>query len=1188
MKKNLFKKWVWVLGAILLLANTILPGMVAYAYDPEQTPEPEEFVAEVDGEGFESLQLAINSIIDEWTITLISDIELDNQLLISNGKTVTLDIWSYNIKAWNGANNNIVIKWKLILKWTTWRIYSENDYSHWTYDSTIISVEGWWKFIMESWNIYAVRSDPVNKGQFWVWVYWDWSSVVINWWKIEAWWYAITWNWSAGRWWTTVIINWWRLISTADYAIYNPQDWELIINDWAYVQWGAWAVAIFNWNMVVNGGTLISAWDWDTWEWSDWTTLRWNEPLVLWTNRNWYWNVSVQLKWWDIQAADDTPIINIDNSKYTISCEIMWWTYTSDPTAYLAEGYEVSLNDNKYVVSEKTTIAKIWDDKYYTLQSALDVGWNIVLQDNVNETVTVTKDTKLDLNGKKIGPDNIDSSLPTIKVNKNVNFAIENWTVENNSNGEHAACIYNNWNTTIENVKLVKENDSVYYVILNHGNMTINTGSIIENLTLKETAKQWASLVDNWYYNYSSTNEYLWYTDVAWLASPKLTINGWTFNWGLNTIKNDDNAQLEINAGLFQNNVQVAVMNWNIATINWWHFNVPSGNDKTTLFNGSYGAESVDKWQLTVNWWVFDGEYLIEWQNGRVNWSTITITQWEWKELKVKATKWLVNTEWRPDLKEVLKVSWWTFTVDPTEYVAGNEIMVGQSETEYIVWTTADLKDVESDANYIASPTTKVAFWSSSFDDTTLSIWSVEIEVAENTGSAINNNDKPDDWDMKVNEGNTPTVEWQVAITFPWHKNEVAKFKTPILIRIPIISNKLKARVMVKHAWSGFNYKGLTKDLESEITCDEDWDVPEENAYSWEEVDVVEGYALVRTCSASIFVAYTETAKVTPSSSSGRTSGGGSSTTTTKKDDKKDDTQVIELKWEVTEESATTWEVKEENTKSDVIISDAAKAAYNDEQLAAYQWAYENGITTINNADEARLWDPLTRAELAKMMSQYISSVLKKSPIKTDLPRYKDVDESLWDLADYIVKAYQYQIMGINADGSALENFNPNGLVTRAEYATVFSRVLYWDKNNQAWADYYSKHLAALKEAGILSNDNPTIQEVRGWVMLMMYRSANEKAPTQEEPKTEEWTGNNVWIANPASTYCIEQEWEIEIREETDGGQYGVCKFKDGTEVEEWEYFRANHKDETSTWVAAEATTWSTAETLTGSTTESN
>jgi hypothetical protein len=44
--------------------------------------------------------------------------------------------------------------------------------------------------------------------------------------------------------------------------------------------------------------------------------------------------------------------------------------------------------------------------------------------------------------------------------------------------------------------------------------------------------------------------------------------------------------------------------------------------------------------------------------------------------------------------------------------------------------------------------------------------------------------------------------------------------------------------------------------------------------------------------------------------------------------------------------------------------------------LAAYEWAFENGITTINDADKARLSDGLTRAELAKMMSQYITKVL--------------------------------------------------------------------------------------------------------------------------------------------------------------------------------------------------------------------
>jgi len=46
-----------------------------------------------------------------------------------------------------------------------------------------------------------------------------------------------------------------------------------------------------------------------------------------------------------------------------------------------------------------------------------------------------------------------------------------------------------------------------------------------------------------------------------------------------------------------------------------------------------------------------------------------------------------------------------------------------------------------------------------------------------------------------------------------------------------------------------------------------------------------------------------------------------------------------------------------------------------------------------------------------------------------------------------------------------------------------------------------------------------------------------------------------VEIANPASEYCVEQGFEVEIRTEADG-QVGYCIFDDGTECEEWAYFR--------------------------------
>lgn len=122
-------------------------------------------------------------------------------------------------------------------------------------------------------------------------------------------------------------------------------------------------------------------------------------------------------------------------------------------------------------------------------------------------------------------------------------------------------------------------------------------------------------------------------------------------------------------------------------------------------------------------------------------------------------------------------------------------------------------------------------------------------------------------------------------------------------------------------------------------------------------------------------------------------------------------------------------------------------------------------------------------------MSVYVTKVLGKSPVLTGTAKYADVNENLGDLAEYIQLAYQLQIMGIEYDGSPLKNFEPHKIVTRAEFATVFSRVLYGLKYNQSGALWYEKHLDALKEAKILTNITPMMNEIRGWVLLMMKRS---------------------------------------------------------------------------------------------------
>ena len=65
-------------------------------------------------------------------------------------------------------------------------------------------------------------------------------------------------------------------------------------------------------------------------------------------------------------------------------------------------------------------------------------------------------------------------------------------------------------------------------------------------------------------------------------------------------------------------------------------------------------------------------------------------------------------------------------------------------------------------------------------------------------------------------------------------------------------------------------------------------------------------------------------------------------------------------------------------------------------------------------------------------------------------------------------------------------------------------------------------------------------------------------SPMETPPPSEEATPTSEpgGLPNPASKYCIDQGYELEIRTDEEGNQYGVCIFPDGSECEEWEYFR--------------------------------
>ena len=226
-------------------------------------------------------------------------------------------------------------------------------------------------------------------------------------------------------------------------------------------------------------------------------------------------------------------------------------------------------------------------------------------------------------------------------------------------------------------------------------------------------------------------------------------------------------------------------------------------------------------------------------------------------------------------------------------------------------------------------------------------------------------------------------------------------------------------------------------------------------------------------------VTFTANWNYTCSRSSGWWGGGSSKTTTTNttwtvttwtnETNVKSDTQDEEI-----QEDEDEWEIQEDK----------------DEFQRAYEFAYKHGITTMPTIEEANMTWTLTRIAMAKMLSYYAINILWMKPDETRVNKFNDVSEKL--NAEYnsaVTLAYQLWIMWINMPKN---NFRPNDLVTRWEFATALSRMLYWIAD---WKDkYYSTHLAKLMEEKIITNDDPKMKELRGYVMIMLMRSAENKS----------------------------------------------------------------------------------------------
>ena len=224
---------------------------------------------------------------------------------------------------------------------------------------------------------------------------------------------------------------------------------------------------------------------------------------------------------------------------------------------------------------------------------AMTVDTDLTMDADITTGVVVPsgKSVVIDLNGHNIS---VDSAKDTIYVENGATLELKGaGTVAEPASGKHAN-LFNNGNTTINgDVKML--HTVGYYVILNHGVMTIN------NITI-DASKDTNSVVVNGYYNYGTTNERTGYVEGKGIAQPKLTFNGGKINATNKnvTFKTDDNGVTEINGGEFHSTNAGALQNANVTTINGGSFFLENDAEQVMIHNDFYSG-GKNAGELTIN-----------------------------------------------------------------------------------------------------------------------------------------------------------------------------------------------------------------------------------------------------------------------------------------------------------------------------------------------------------------------------------------------------------------------------------------------------------------------------------------------------------------------------------------------------------------------------------------------------------
>ena len=326
------------------------------------------------------------------------------------------------------------------------------------------------------------------------------------------------------------------------------------------------------------------------------------------------------------------------------------------PVAAMAAGNGVASvgdNDSYESVQEAVDAIAATEGKTGKVRVTADSAENISIPAGVTITLDIADGVTLS------GGTARDDAGKSHTITNNGTLTVTGAGTVQNSNGGSGA-LFNNLGATA-NLNGATFTGTTWYVLKNLGTMTINGAA----LTQEDAG---SSAIDNGWYGNAGNDCNVSYPGGS--VTAKLTIVNGTFSGGMNTVKNDDYGELEIQNGTFSNTDGPTVLNWNVATISGGSFAV-NNSSKSVIANG-YLNDSADKGQLTITGGSFtasnDGQgALFGYGESSSSGGSFTITGGTFKG----------SPEISSDYPYTPAISGGEYSVAPTDFVVDGSAMVG-------------------------------------------------------------------------------------------------------------------------------------------------------------------------------------------------------------------------------------------------------------------------------------------------------------------------------------------------------------------------------------------------------------------------------------------------------------------------------------------------------------------------------